>query len=128
ASSTAHVVTGTVFDSVAGQPLAGAIVQIVLADSTSRAFSAVSNIAGRYRIRSLPSGRYAIGFQHRSLEALGLESPISAFELETDTSITVDLAIPSGRVVRARKCERAARDSMAGLLAGLVLDDRSSSS
>ena len=123
-SSAVHVVTGLVFDSVAGAPLAGAVVQIALPDSTHRSFSAITDATGHYRITGLPSGRFAIGFQHNALDALGLESPLTAFELGTDTSLTVDLAIPSGTVVRAQKCGKTAMDTSAGMLAGFVVDPR----
>jgi Carboxypeptidase regulatory-like domain len=120
--SAAHVVTGLVFDSVAGVPLAGAVVQIVLPDSTHRSFSGTTDATGHYRITGLPSGTFAIGFQHSALDALGLESPLSAFELGASTSLTVDLAIPSGVVVRAQRCGKTVRDVNAGMLAGFVTD------
>lgn len=119
-----HVVTGVVFDSVAGATLAGAVVQIVLPDSTHRSYSAVTDLSGHYRITGLPSGRFAIGFQHTALDALGLESPLGAFELSGDTNLTVDLAIPSGRTVRAQRCGKTAGDTSAGMLAGFVANPR----
>jgi hypothetical protein len=117
-----HVVTGLVFDSVASEPLAGAVVQIVYPDSGGRTFSAVSDAAGRSRIVGLPSGRVAIGFQHRALEALGLESPVTAVELGAKANVNVDLAIPSGKVVRAQRCGNAAKDTADGMLAGFAID------
>lgn len=120
--SPTHVVTGLVFDSVAQAPLAGAVVQIVFPDSAGRSFSAISDASGHFRIGGLPSGRFAIGFQHSALEALGLESPLTAVELGADTTITVNLAIPSGEVVRKQRCGSTAKDTTDGMLAGFVLD------
>jgi hypothetical protein len=126
-TSADNVVSGTVFDSVSRRPLAGAIVQIVRAikaDSVSggiRTFAAVSDVDGRYRISALPLGTFAIGFQHNALDALGLEAPISAFEIPHDgTSLTIDLAIPSGAHVRATHCPTSATSD--GMLAGFLLD------
>ncbi len=121
-ASAQHVVSGVVFDSIVGAPLAGAVVQIVLPDSTHRSFSGTTDATGHYRITGLPSGTFAIGFQHSALDALGLESPLSAFELGASPSLTVDLAIPSGGVVRAQRCGKTVRDVNAGMLAGFVTD------
>lgn len=125
ASKLVRAVTGIVYDSVARAPLAGAVVQIALADSTMTIFSAVADAGGRFRISGLPAGRFAIGFQHDALYALGLESPLRAFQLANDTSITIDLAIPSGPSVNAMLCGNVARDARDGMLAGYVTDARS---
>lgn len=117
-----HTVSGVVFDSVAGAPLTGAVVQMELADSSHRSFTAVTDTAGRFRITALPSGRFGLGFQHRSLDALGLESPLIALELGADSEMTVDLAIPSGAVVRRARCPKTADDTTVGMLAGFVSD------
>lgn len=128
-----HVVSGGVFDSVAKAPLPGAIVQAVQLDSalrvarlesTPRVFSSVADGGGRFRLAGLPSGRFAIGFQHDALNAFGLESPMRVVALGADTSVTVDLAIPPGPVVRARVCGDSVRLAGEGFLAGYVLDAR----
>ncbi|MEO8333915.1 MAG: carboxypeptidase regulatory-like domain-containing protein [bacterium] len=120
--SPVRVVSGIVFDSVGNVPLAGAVVQVALADSTQRVFSGVADASGRFRITGLPQGRFAIGFQHDALYALGLESPLRAFQFDTDTSVTVDLAIPSGPKVNAQLCGSVARDARDGMLTGYVTD------
>lgn len=131
AQGPARIVSGVVFDSVARAPLAGAVVQVALVESspgaaptTSRVFSGTADATGRYRIPGLPAGRFAIGFQHEALNALGLDSPLRAFELSTDTSVVVDLALPAGPVVRAQLCGDSTRLDGEGMLAGYVLDAR----
>src|SRR5512140_597755 len=128
-AQTTHVVNGIVYDSIAHTPLSGAVVQATLVDSSRkdsdavaapRTFVAIADKSGHYRLTGLPAGRFAIGFQHDALNALGLESPLGAFELGADSSITMDLAIPSGAVVRARLCANAADGSHDGMLAGFV--------
>ncbi|MEO5815460.1 MAG: carboxypeptidase regulatory-like domain-containing protein [Gemmatimonadaceae bacterium] len=124
-ASPLRVVRGVVFDSIANAPLAGAVVQVAVADSSQRIFSGIADASGRFRIAGLPEGRFAIGFQHDALYALGLESPLRAFQIANDTSITVDLAIPSGPSVNAQLCGNVARDKRDGMLAGYVSDARS---
>lgn len=125
--STTHVVSGTVFDSVAQLPLSGAVVQlarVTSGDSAPQIVTAITDAAGRFRFAGLPSGRFAIGFQHDALNALGIESPLRAFELGADTSVTMNLAIESGPVVRVRRCGKDAAGTGDGMIAGYVLDAR----
>jgi hypothetical protein len=128
-----RVVSGIVFDSVARAPLSGAVVQVAFVDTvirttpntaSPRIFTGITDASGRYRIAGLPAGRFAIGFQHEALDALGLESPLRGFELGDDSSATMDLAIPDGRAVRAKLCEGDARLPGEGMLAGYVADAR----
>ncbi|MEP6621547.1 MAG: carboxypeptidase-like regulatory domain-containing protein [bacterium] len=127
-----HIVSGVVFDSIARTPLSGAVVQAALIDSARaprvdsalpRVFWAVTDSVGRYRMADLPAGRFMIGFQHQALSAVGLESPVNSFVLAADTNVALDLAIPSGAIVRARVCtpspDGTVRD---GALAGFLLD------
>ena len=115
-----HVVRGVVFDSVAGTPLAGAMVQVRSRDSLLRVFSETTDSAGRYRIGGIPPGRYLIGFYHDALTALGLDTPVRTFDVTSAASLTIDLAIPSASVVRASQCTRDSATSYDGMLAGFV--------
>ncbi len=127
AAAPPHVVAGTVYDSVAQAPLAGAVVQLARiagADSAPRIITTRADDAGRYRFTGFPNGRYAIGFQHDALNALGIESPLRAFELRDDTGIAMDLAIASGAAVRMQRCGDLAGGPGEGMLAGYVLDAR----
>ncbi len=133
AQAPVHTVSGRVFDSVAKAPLAGAVVQVALVElaaggaagpAATRVFSATADAEGRFRIPGLPSGRFAIGFQHDALNALGLESPLRAFELASDTAMVVDLAVPGGPAVRARLCGDSIRLEGEGMVAGYVTDAR----
>ena len=129
AQTPTRIVRGVVFDSIARAPLGGAVVQVALIDGTQNAlnesapriYTGIADASGRYRIPGLPAGRFAIGFQHDALNALGLESPLRAFELGNDTSVTMDLAIPNGPAVRAQLCGNESRLAGEGLLAGYVL-------
>ena len=125
AQASGHAVRGTVFDSVAHLALDGAVVQlarIAAGDTTPRILTSISDGDGRYRFAGLPKGRYAIGFQHDALNALGLDSPLRAFELGLDSAITVDLGIESGVRVRMERCGKDAGGPSEGMLTGFVLD------
>src|SRR4051812_38527341 len=93
-----HVVHGVVFDSIAGAVLPGAIVQAVKLDSashpTTRGWYGVADRNGHFSIAGIPAGRFAFGFQHDALAALGLDSPLRIVELSSANDVTVDLAIP----------------------------------
>src|SRR5436305_1062546 len=67
-------VHGTVFDSLAMSPLAGASVQMAPADSSTAPshYVATSDSAGRFVIPGVPAGRYVIGFYHAALDTLGI--------------------------------------------------------
>ncbi len=117
-------VTGVVFDSVANAPLGGAVVQATMVDAAVKSdkwrnFSAIADAAGRYRLEGLPRGRFAIGFQHSALSALGLDASLSAFEIRSDTTLVINLSIPGGARVKATMCPGAPAGD--GLLAGMVL-------
>ena len=115
-----HVVHGVVFDSVAQAPLAGAVVQIAPRDATGPLYSATTDSSGHFRIADLPAGQFLIGFYHDALTALGLDAPLRAFDLAADTSVTIDLGVPSGAVVHALRCGGDSPTSRDGLLAGFV--------
>ena len=125
AQASGHAVRGTVFDSVAHVALDGAVIQlarIAAGDTTPRILTSISDGDGRYHFAGLPKGRYAIGFQHDALNALGLDSPLRAFELGLDSAITVDLGIESGVRVRMERCGKDAGGPSEGMLTGFVLD------
>lgn len=126
-----HRVSGVVFDSVAGVPLAGAIVQVALVGNApvgggdkvlQRVFSATADTMGRYRISGLPDGQFVVGFQHDALNAVGLESPLRAMQLDADSSVVLDLAIPAGPALRAHLCGETVRLEGEGMLVGYVID------
>lgn len=117
-----HVVLGTVFDSIARAPLAGAVVQIESRDSANALFSATTDSTGHFRIANLPSGRFLIGFYHDALTALGLDAPLRSFELVADTIVTVDIGVPSAAVVHALRCGTDPEKRNSGMLVGFVRD------
>jgi hypothetical protein len=130
-SASTHIVRGTVFDSVRGAPLAGAIVQAVLADTTpgriaidprAKPFVAISDGEGHFELKGLPSGKFLLAFQHDALDALGIESPVRLANLERDTIVAFNLAIPSPLTVRNLVCAAAGDTTAETMLAGYIVD------
>ena len=114
-------VTGVVYDSIAGAPLAGVTVQFVATDPGPgrRFFSATSNGVGRYEISEIPAGRYLAGFFHQALDTLGIEMGPRQVSIE-DGSQTVPLATPSPRTLKASICPNTPASEGTGLLIGHV--------
>lgn len=96
-------VHGTVFDSVANAPLAGATVQVALRTGAGAPRTIVTDANGAYRVDSLTPGEYVIGFDHETLTAFGLETPLRAVVL-TSADEAIDLAIPSSATIRSQRC------------------------
>lgn len=113
--------SGVVFDSVAGRPLAGATVQLTgVADSVAgRSFTAVADDSGRYAFRNLAAGRYLAGFFHDALDTLGLQGVPVRLEL-APREYTVDLGTPSPATIIRGVCGPTAVADSVGLLLGHV--------
>lgn len=103
-------VHGVVTDSVAGGPLAGATVQLAHEQDRSISFTAETDSAGRWRIPAVRPGRYLAGFFHPTLDALGIEPPVSLVQILPDTAARLDLGTPGPQAVRARVCPQAPAD------------------
>ena len=113
-------ITGTVFDSLANQPLANAIVQFVPTENLADVRSVRSGVDGRFAFDSVSPGRYLIEFLHPKLDSLLLQPPRTAVEIARDQLVTtVTLSIPSAASIRALFCGPSATTS--DLLVGLML-------
>ena len=122
AQSTGQRIGGVVFDSVARAPLAGATVQIAAASPNGRAFGAVTDSAGRFHVDGVPPGDYVVGFDHLSLQALGLETPLRSVRVDATGPVEVNLAIPSPETVRGNRCGTRVQGASDGMIAGFVRD------
>jgi protocatechuate 3,4-dioxygenase beta subunit len=115
-------VSGMVIDSISGETLAGAIVQLVRADSTALARSAVADSAGVFAIPAVAPGRYIIGFLHPLIDALGIEPPQRLIDVVAGQPLELDLATPSGERIREALCGPLAPGDSSGALVGTVRD------
>lgn len=114
------VIRGAVFDSIAGRPIAGAVVQVAAANPSRLPWTATTDSAGMYRVEGLPAGRYTVGFYHDALMALGLESSTRSVELASDAIATADLALPSIGAVVALRCGTRVNRTDRGMLVGVM--------
>ncbi|MCU0618240.1 MAG: carboxypeptidase-like regulatory domain-containing protein, partial [Gemmatimonadaceae bacterium] len=63
-------VTGVVFDSVAGVPLAGAVVQLLLSSDRTRARTVIADSLGRFGFANVEPGTWMLGFLHPRTDSL----------------------------------------------------------
>lgn len=125
-SPSAGIIRGSVHDSVAGQSLAGALVQLVSAEASSTyGRTEVSDSAGRFEFADVPDGRYTIGFFHPVQDSLGIEPTLRPVEANGRSLVRVDLAIPSPATLRAAICGAPTADSSAAVVMGFVRDAQS---
>lgn len=115
-------VTGTVYDSVAGKPLSGALVQMALGHATGHAYNATSDSTGLYRLEGLPPGRYTATFFHPVLDSLGLQPMTSTVDVRAGAITHRDFAVPSPRTIWTAACHSSSRNDSTALLLGSVRD------
>ena len=97
-------VSGVVFDSLAGAPLAGATVQWANPADAARTYTTQTDTAGRYHFPAVRLGRYLVGFFHPSVDALGIELPPVTVELGGDSAARLDLGTPGSAVLLPALC------------------------
>lgn len=118
-----HAVMGTIYDSLAAKPLAGAIVQVVARDDAGRVLSSRTDAYGAFQVSDLPRGRYLVGFMHPNLDSLGIELPPRLLEITGDSVAHVALAIPSAHTIRDDLCASSGQeDDSTGLVIGFIRD------
>lgn len=114
--------SGTVFDSVSNAPLAGAQVQLVGLADKSLVYTVQADSLGRFRISGMIPGRYAAGFFHPSLDALGIEPPLRAVTVIAGADNVVELVIPGPRQIWTVLCDSRPTADSTGGMAGIVRD------
>jgi len=115
-------IAGSVYDSLAGKPLAGAVVQMVAKGNATKVLSATSGADGSFEIAGVTPGSYIIGFLHPTLDSLGLGVAPTSLEIADSPPAHVALAIPSGTTIRNRLCAPDATADSSGLLIGFARD------
>lgn len=114
-------VHGTVYDSIAGKPLVGALVQLVAADTgATYGRTAVSDSLGAFRFVDAPSGRFTLGFYHAVLDSLGLEPLLRTITVADGGSVRADLATPSAARLRMAICGAPTPQNSGAVVMGIV--------
>jgi hypothetical protein len=121
-------IEGVVFDSVHARPLAGAHIAAVGTGAQSEVRAdATSDSAGRYRIDSLPLGRYAVGLESALLDSLEVAVSPREANLAAAPVATLDLALPPAAKLRSAVCLGAALPPETGVVFGHVVSAESES-
>lgn len=115
-------VSGFVYDSIVHAPLAGADVQLVDSANRRRVYTARSDSLGHFEIPAVAPGTYIAGFFHPSVDALGIEPPVSLVTVGSVPVTSVVLAIPGSARVMAAICGTRPRNDSSGALVGIVRD------
>ena len=114
---------GTVIDSARARPLAGA--RVVAVGAGVRADvrgSAMTDTLGRFRIDSLPPGRYVVGVESPLLDSLEIAPPAREAIVDEGGATSVELATPSGAKLRAAVCPKVTLPPGAGAIYGRVVN------
>ena len=107
-------ISGTVYDSLAGRPLAGA--DIVLGGNAP---ALATDSLGHFSATGLTPGVYQVGVFHARLDTLDLALATAPFSAAAGTPNIVNLAIPSAATLISKHCGRPARQNEA-LISGKV--------
>jgi hypothetical protein len=122
AQSATGRIEGTVTDSAHARWPEGASVLAIRAEPPEHSGGANVDSRGRYRIDSLPAGRYMVEFASPFLDSLEIALPPREITVEAGRSTRADFAIPSGRTLRAGACPGVALAAGTGALLGRVVD------
>jgi len=123
AQSTSGRLEGVITDSAHAKPLAGTTVIAVRVDTTpGTSTGAKTDDRGRYRVESLPPGRYMVEFESPFLDSLELTLPAREVVIESGRVSRADFAIPSGATLRAAACPGVPLAKGRGVLFGRALD------
>jgi hypothetical protein len=116
-------IEGIVFDSVHARPLANAhVVAVGTAAQSEVRRTATADSAGRYRIDSLPLGRYIVGFESALLDSLEVTISPREANLAAGQIATLDLALPSAARLRSAVCLGATLPPESGVIMGQVVN------
>ena len=115
ASSQYGYLQGVAIDSIHGEPLSGALVQV---EGTSR--MGATDSLGRFLVDSILPGSYRLLVEHPMLDTLGIQlvTPKMAFEANSITRTMI--GVPSANVLTSMFCPGAKRVLGPGALVGRV--------
>ncbi|HEU4722431.1 MAG TPA: TonB-dependent receptor [Gemmatimonadaceae bacterium] len=114
---------GTVTDSVHARGLQGANVLAIRVDpAPGHSAGATTDARGRYRIDSLPAGRYMVEITSAILDSLEIILPPREVTIAPGRATRADFGLPSGRTLRAAACPGVSLARGRGAVVGRVLD------
>jgi Carboxypeptidase regulatory-like domain len=121
--ATAGHVEGTVTDRVKTHSVRAASVEAVrLEPEPTVSFRVAPDERGRFRLESIPAGRYLIQLGSATLDSLELAMPASELNVEAGATAHTDLSLPLGDVLRDAVCAGVKLGRGRGAVAGRALD------
>ena len=115
-------IEGTVIDSAHARWPEGASVLAIRTEPPEHSGGATVDNRGRYRIDSLPAGRYMVELSSPFLDSLEITLPGREVTIVAGRAVRTDFAFPSGRTLRAGACPGLALARGTGAVLGRVVD------
>jgi hypothetical protein len=113
-------IMGVVYDSLHQIPLVGAA---VMAEGTARITQTASN--GRFRLDSLPPGKYRVFVDHVLLDSLGMAMRTDSIEVAPNDERYLEMSVPSPETLVALSCPASRRALGPSAIIGRLLDAES---
>ena len=114
---------GTIAPWIASRTVQAAQVSLVSLESeTSTTITAPVDARGRYRVDSLPVGRYIVQISHPTLDSLEVTLPPGQLVIAAGATTRADFALPSGERLRTIVCPGVSLSSEKAVIAGRVVD------
>ena len=110
--------SGVVFDSVAGKPLASAFVQVAMVSDPSVSRSVRADDKGRFRVDSLQPGSWMLAAMHPRIDSLGIEQLARVVSIGDRGEQRATLAVPSMRTLVRDVCGDSAAAEGSGFVHG----------
>ena len=101
---------GTLLEPVDSRSVRGSELSLRRLDATSKIVTVRADARGRYRLDSLPTGRYRMEIAGPTLDSLALAVPAREVRIESGRTTRVDFTLPSGAALRDVVC----RDTILG--------------
>jgi hypothetical protein len=115
-------ITGTVWDSTMGHPLALTMVQAVRADSPSVVRVVRADERGVFVVDSLDAATYLVAPTHPRLDSLGIEQLVRRVVVKAGAETRTRLTVPSARTLTERMCGASATRGQLGYARGIIRD------
>lgn len=116
-------VEGTVTERVSSHSVRNASVEAVRLDPDPTVYyRVVPDERGRFRLESIPAGRYLIQLGSSTLDSLDLALPASELKVEPGTTTHADLTLPLGDALRDAVCAGVKLGRGRGAVAGRAID------
>jgi hypothetical protein len=114
---------GTVAQWIASRAVSAAQVSLVYLESdASNTVTSAVDARGRYRLDSLPAGRYLVQVSHPTLDSLDLTLPPGQLKIAEGKATRSDFSLPTGEKLRAMVCPGVSLGSDKAVVAGRVID------